>query len=58
MTAEFNKTSLIIIATIFTGFGGATLSTNTWVGIVSLLIAAGILVLRGWLEGKGIVAKK
>lgn len=52
---ELTKTSLLVIATIFTGVGGALLASadKIW-GIVSLLLAVGILVLRGFLKKKGI----
>lgn len=52
--SEFSKTSLLIIATIFTAIGAAKLNTDPVVGSILLLIAVGILVLRGWLKHKGI----
>ncbi len=52
--AETTKTSLLVIATIFTGVGGATLPNEPVTGSILLLIAAGILVLRGYLKQKGI----
>jgi len=58
MTSELTKTSLLVIATIFTGVGAATLSTNIVNGSILLLIAVGILVLRGWLKQKGIEIRK
>jgi len=57
MISEITKTSLLVIATIFTGVGSATLSTNIVNGSILLLIAAGVLILRGWLKQKGIDAR-
>lgn len=57
MVSETTKTSLLIVASIFTGVGGATLSANPITGSILLLIAVGILVLRGWLKQKGIEVK-
>jgi len=54
MPSEFTKTSLLVIATIFTGAGAGMLSTNVVTGSALLLIAVGVLVLRGWLKQKGI----
>lgn len=54
MTSELTKTSLLIIATIFTGFGASILKTDIVNGIILLLIAVGVLVLRGYLKQKGI----
>lgn len=54
MTSELTKTSLLIVATIFTGVGAAMLPVNIVNGSVLLLIAVGVLVLRGWLKQKGI----
>lgn len=51
---ESIKTSLLGISAIFVGVGGAMLTTNIIAGSVLLLIAVGILVLRGWLKKKGI----
>jgi len=58
MTSELKETSLFIIAIIFTGVGGATLVNNPLTGSILLLIAVGILVLKGWLKSKGIETKK
>jgi len=52
------KTSLSIIALIFTGGGAAILLDNPIVGSIFLILAMGTLVLQGWLEQKGIVVKK
>lgn len=54
MTSELTKTSLLIIATIFTGAGASALSANIINGSVLLLMAVGVLVLRGWLKQQGI----
>jgi hypothetical protein len=57
METVVTETSLISIAAIMTGIGGALLPTDhLWGGII-LLGAVIILVLRGWLKKKGIVAK-
>lgn len=58
MTSELTKTSLLIVATIFTGVGAAMLPTNMVNGSILLLIAVGVLVLRGWLKHKGIEVNK
>ena len=55
---EYIKTSLLVIASIFTGVGGATLTAKPITGSILLLIAVGILVLRGWLKAKGIEVKE
>jgi len=55
--SEITKTSLLIIASIFTGVGGGMLRTDTIKGSILLLIAVGILTLRGWLKQKGIEAR-
>lgn len=54
MIPEITKTSLLIIATIFTGIGASILATDMVNGSILLFIAVGILVLRGWLKQKGI----
>lgn len=54
MIQEITKTSLLIIATIFTGIGASILATDMVNGSILLFIAVGILVLRGWLKQKGI----
>ena len=54
MTSELTKTSLLVIATTFTGVGAATLATNIVSGSILLLIAVAVLVLRGYLKHKGI----
>jgi len=51
---ELTKTSLLVIATIFTGTGASILQSNVITGSILLLIAVGILILRGWLKQKGI----
>ncbi len=51
---ETTKTSLLVIASIFTGVGGAMLPADILRGSVLLLIAVGILVLRGYLKQHGI----
>ena len=53
MNNEITKTSLLIVSTIFTGVGAATLQTDIIKGSVMLLIAVGVLVLRGYLKKKG-----
>jgi len=58
MTSETTKTSLLVIATVFTGVGAGMLSADVVTGSVLLLIAVGVLVLRGWLKQKGIDASK
>jgi len=50
---ELTKTSLLIIASIFTAAGAAVLTTDIVKGCILLLIASGVLVLRGWLKKKG-----
>jgi len=55
---EVTKTSLSIIATIFTGAGAALLLRNPIVGSILLLIAVGVLALRGWLKSRGIEVKE
>jgi len=52
---EFGKTSLLIIASIFTGVGGAKLATDPVTGSILLLVAAGVLVVRGYLKYKGVI---
>ena len=51
---ETTKTSLLIISAMFTATGSALLFENPIVGTILLLIAVGVLVLRGWLKKKGI----
>lgn len=53
--SEFTKTSLLVIATIFTGAGASVLTTDIVKGCVLLFIAIGVLILRGVLKHKGIV---
>ena len=55
---EITKTSLSIIALIFTGGGAAILLENPIVGSILLLLAVGTLALRGWLKQKGIEVEK
>ena len=43
---EITKTSLLIIATIFTGAGATLLLENPIMGCILLLLAIGTLVLR------------
>ena len=57
MPSELTKTSLLVIATIYTGVGAGMLSANVVTGSILLLIAVGVLVLRGWLKQKGIEVK-
>jgi len=52
--SEIEKTSLLVIATIFTGVGASTIQSNPTLGIVFLVLAVGILILRGWLKSIGI----
>jgi len=52
---EVVKTSLLIIANIFTGFGAGMLANNILVGSILLLIAAGVLVIRGILKKKNLI---
>lgn len=49
---DTSKTSLISIATILTGVGGAILGTNLWAGVVVLALAVGVLVLREYLKAE------
>jgi uncharacterized membrane protein len=52
----FAKTSLLVIATIFTGTGATLLAgTDKLWGAIFLIIAVGIISLRGWLEKKGVI---
>lgn len=53
MINEFEKTSLLIIASTFTAAGAAVITTDTGKGVLLLLISAGILMLRGILKQKG-----
>ena len=55
---EITKTSLLVIATIFTGVGGGMLAADFPKGVWCLLIAVGILVLRGYLKQKGIEVER
>lgn len=55
--SETQKTSLLIIATVFSASGAALLITDFYKGILLLLLAVGTLVLRGWLKQKGIAVK-
>jgi hypothetical protein len=43
-------TSLLTIAVMLTGVGGSLLSTDLWVGVVVLLIAGGLIILRDKLK--------
>lgn len=52
---ETAKTSFLIIAQIFTAIGAGMLSSNILVGTVLLLIAAGVLAVRGILKKKNII---
>jgi len=52
---ETAKTSLLIIASTFTAIGAGMLSVNILTGSILLLIAVGILTLRGYLKGKNII---
>ena len=52
--SETTKTSLLIVASICTAAGAADLTTDVIKGSILLLIAVGVLVLRGWLKQKGI----
>ena len=52
---ETAKTSLLIIANIFTAIGAGMLSVNILTGSILLLIAVGILALRGYLKKKNII---
>ncbi len=56
---EYIKTSLLVVASIFTGFGGSYLAIpdNFYKGVICLLIAVGILALRGYLKKHGMEAK-
>ena len=49
------KTSLLIIAGIFTAVGAAQLVTDLVGGSVLLLIGAGVLIVRGVLKAKRII---
>ena len=51
---EITKTSLLVIATIFTAVGAATLPANILHGSILLLAAVLVLTLRGYLKQKGI----
>ena len=54
---ESIKTTLLGIAAIFIGVGGATLVDDPFTGSILLLIAVAIIVLRGFLKAKGIQVK-
>ena len=53
--SELSKTSLLVIASIFTSVGGALLAgeDKVW-GAILLLGAVGVLILRGFLKKKGV----
>lgn len=52
--SETTKTSLLIIASIFTATGGALLPTDGVKGSILLLLGVAVLVIRGYLKQKGI----
>ena len=54
------KTSLLIVASIFVGVGGAYLAVpdNFYKGVFCLVIAVGILALRGYLKKHDIAARE
>ena len=52
---ETTKTSLLIVATVFTAAGASMISTDVVRGSILLLLAVGTLVFRGWLKQKGII---
>ena len=54
MMTEFGKTSLLIVATIFSSTGASVLATDPTKGSILLLIGVGVLVLRGFLKARGI----
>ena len=54
MTSEVTKTSLLVIASIFTAGGAAVLTADVVKGSILLLVGVAVLVLRGWLKQKGI----
>lgn len=53
MTSELTKTSLLIVSSVFTAAGAAILTVDIVKGSILLLIAVGVLVLRGYLKKKG-----
>lgn len=52
---ETAKTSLLIIATIFTGVGAAEMTKDVVAGTILLLLAAGVLILRGFLKANKLI---
>lgn len=50
---ETAKTSLLVIAGLFTAFGVAQFQTDVVGGAILLLIGVGILIVRGALKTKG-----
>ena len=57
MTDDQTSTSLITIAALLTAVAGATIPTNPVLGIIEAVIGAILLIIRGWLNSKGIVVQ-
>ena len=56
---EANKTSFLVIATVFSTIGAVVLASGDYlVGSILLLLAVGTLTLRGYLKQKGIIKNK
>ena len=53
MISEITKTSLLIVATVFTAAGAAVLAEDIVTGSILLFISIGVLILRGYLKKKG-----
>ena len=54
MNKEVTKTSLLVIASILTATGAATLVSNVTIGLILLGAAVIVLIVRGVLKAKGI----
>ena len=54
MNKEITKTSLLIVASILTAAGAATLVSNTVTGCILLGFAVVVLIVRGALKAIGI----
>ena len=48
------KEGILYVAIVLISFGATALSTKFLEGIISLILGAGIIVIRGWLKSKNI----
>jgi len=53
MTSEITKTSLLVVATVFTATGASVLADDIVTGSILLFVAIAVLILRGYLKKKG-----